>query len=422
MALPFQPERAEIGAEMVGAGAWRRRPPIALRQLAHQPPAPRSRTRRIRAAAPGRRCAAARPAPPAGARGPRRSARAAADGAGRHHAGLVMPSWASASRCRGQDDPATSSGRSSCARWPRPGSVDNAACRQQRRGRARRRPAGWRGRLPADHQDQRRRAAAAGRGRAAAGPNAPSCRTPRRHGPGCRASRRYSSVPTRIEPSSRYPRSAARSPCGPPAHATRTTGAPASWTAASLAIGENTWPGRPRKGSRAPFRLTSCRGAMRPSRHIRARMAAPAECPTATHGPHVERVEQPAQRRAPCRAATALAARGISVKPWPGRSGATTVNCSASSGARSRQEWVAAPVPWTSSSIGPLPHCWTCQFRPPAVTKRLASRFGQSAPSCSQAGCRAAGPLLTAVGRRTEPRSCRSGASDRGRRHGAYRP
>ena len=77
---------------------------------------------------------------------------------------------------------------------------------------------------------------------------------------------------------------------------------------------------------------------------------------------------------------------GAVVKPCPGRSGATTVKRRASSGSRPRQEWVAAPVPWTSSSTGPSPACWTCQRSPPAWTKRLAARLGQSRPSLSHCG------------------------------------
>ena len=42
----------------------------------------------------------------------------------------------------------------------------------------------------------------------------------------------------------------------------------------------------------------------------------------------------------------------IAVKPWPGRSGATTVKWRASSGARSRHECVDAPVPCRSSRAG----------------------------------------------------------------------
>ncbi|WP_370516123.1 hypothetical protein [Novosphingobium sp. Gsoil 351] len=62
------------------------------------------------------------------------------------------------------------------------------------------------------------------------------------------------------------------------------------------------------------------------------------------------------------------------------------MNRSASSGMTPRQLCVAAPVPWSRASAGPLPSVWTCQVRPPAATNRLASRCGQWRPSTSQRG------------------------------------
>ena len=139
----------------------------------------------------------------------------------------------------------------------------------------------------------------------------------------------------------------------------------------------------PAKGRKAPFRLTSARGAMRPSSVIFARMAAPAEWPTAKRGSTCNGRSNPATRP-PMPGKDMPAPAAFGVKPWPGRSGAITVKRAASSGSRSRHECVDAPVPCSSSSAGPSPIVCTCQRRPPASTNRLALRFGQSAPSRCQ--------------------------------------
>ena len=73
-------------------------------------------------------------------------------------------------------------------------------------------------------------------------------------------------------------------------------------------------------------------------------IAAPAECPAAMTG-----LTPTFFRSSPsARAISGIDMRwgGLGrVNPWPGRSGATTVNREASKGSNPRQEWVAAPVP-----------------------------------------------------------------------------
>ena len=99
---------------------------------------------------------------------------------------------------------------------------------------------------------------------------------------------------------------------------------------------------------------------------------------------HGERVEHRGDAGGHAGSVKPALVAGVAVKPWPGRSGITTVKRFASSGASSRKEWVEAPVPCSSSATGPCPMIWTCQRSPAASMKRLASRCGQSRPSRSQ--------------------------------------
>ena len=162
--------------------------------------------------------------------------------------------------------------------------------------------------------------------------------------------------------------------------------------AMSLAAGENHCPASPPKGSRAAFRPTMRCGSAWPSSAIRTATAAPAECPTSRSGGGVSSAcsSAPSARAMPCRPSCGEPAPpgGMPVKAWPGRSTATTVAWRASSGARSRQLWVEAPVPCSSRqqpSAWPSPgQTCTCQCRPPACTKRLRSACGQPGPSRCQ--------------------------------------
>ena len=83
-------------------------------------------------------------------------------------------------------------------------------------------------------------------------------------------------------------------------------------------------------------------------------MAAPAEWPITIFG---EKSSTPS-REASARAIPGSERSGVrfaSVKPWPGRSGATRRKRCASSGASPSQEWVEAPVPCTINTSGPVP-------------------------------------------------------------------
>ena len=149
-------------------------------------------------------------------------------------------------------------GRSSCARWPSPGSSTIRAAGQQavhppasagRIARPGRRP-------PATSGVRRPRQVA---GERLAGPSSPSSPNAAATWPGRRPSRRYISMPDRIEAWSPCRGAAARPPAvdpGVPGEQPRQQGSRRrAWR-----CGENIWPGRPRNGSSAPFRLTSSLG------------------------------------------------------------------------------------------------------------------------------------------------------------------
>ena len=89
-------------------------------------------------------------------------------------------------------------------------------------------------------------------------------------------------------------------------------------------------------------------GAMVPSKHMRTAIAAPAECPITSAGV-MPTVAINAPRASAMPGSESWGDRvppaGMSVNPWPGKSMVSTVKCLASKGARSRQEWVEAPVP-----------------------------------------------------------------------------
>ena len=172
-----------------------------------------------------------------------------------------------------------------------------------------------------------------------------------------------------------------------------------AWRAISRAIGPNTRPARPSNGSSAALMPTSCAGAIRPSSVARTASAAPAEWPSTSVG---------GSASASASAASACAMPGNDapgngpLKPWPGRSGTTSVACGASRSISARQEWLAAPVPCSSHSTGwpgaPRSTC-TCQAQPPASTNRLAPRCGQWAPSRDQSSAPVMGrPLSWPVG------------------------
>ena len=118
--------------------------------------------------------------------------------------------------------------------------------------------------------------------------------------------------------------------------------------AINLATGEKNCPARPPKGSRAALMPITERGAMRPSRHIRSAIAAPAEWPITSVG-----ARSSSSSKAPRACAMPLseshcrggAPSGSALKPWPGRSMLSTSACCASKGAKPRQLWVAEPVP-----------------------------------------------------------------------------
>ena len=108
--------------------------------------------------------------------------------------------------------------------------------------------------------------------------------------------------------------------------------------------------------------------------------APPAEWPTTTCGcrfsARSKSSSAPAISRRPGRHPLAMW-----LSAWPGRSGQTTVKSALRAGSRSRQVWVDAPAPCSSTRTGPLPAICTCQRTPGVCTKRLHSMCGQSAPS-----------------------------------------
>ena len=125
--------------------------------------------------------------------------------------------------------------------------------------------------------------------------------------------------------------------------------------ASSLASGEKNCPAQPSSGSKAPLTENRRSGASSPSSAMRQAMAAPAECPTTTEGTTSSACSTAAT---PCamptieqRAAT-WCPSGMALKPWPGKSKASTDTCGRSKGMRPRQEWVEAPVPCSSSTVG----------------------------------------------------------------------
>jgi hypothetical protein len=112
-------------------------------------------------------------------------------------------------------------------------------------------------------------------------------------------------------------------------------------------------------------------------------IAPPAECPTIPNGSTCNSLTSVTSNSAIPGSVMRLAGAAV-VKPWPGRSGAITVKCWASTGATSRHECVAPPEPCNNSSAGPWPMICTCQDSPLDVTNWLAPAFGQRARSDSQ--------------------------------------
>ena len=100
----------------------------------------------------------------------------------------------------------------------------------------------------------------------------------------------------------------------------------------------------PGKGNSAAPSPTILAGAAMPSSAMRIAIAAPAEWPTTTCGAMSRLFSNPPTACAIAGIASPPGGRPV-VKPWPGRSGAITVNRSASSGRSARQLCVAAPVP-----------------------------------------------------------------------------
>ena len=141
--------------------------------------------------------------------------------------------------------------------------------------------------------------------------------------------------------------------------------------------------------------------------HVRANQSAsapPAEWPTIAVGVScIDRSSTVSDAAIPRSESCATVAH--SVKPWPGKSGATTVQCAASRGAISRQVWVAAPDPCSNSTTGPVPSRWTCQRRPSASINWLALAFGQSSRTASHVGAVLMQDNLSGTGR------CRTCAS-----------
>ena len=258
---------------------------------------------------------------------------------------------------------ATSSGRSSWARWPSPGRRTIRAL-----GRSALHAAGL-GRpdgavIAADHEHQRHLRAAAGR--APAGRRSQFAIIPNAAAtwPGRRASRRVELESRARRSWSRCRAAGARPRPGSAARQAKSRGT-MPVQASSLASGEKSWPGDPAQRQQRAVQADEAAWA----RSGRPGTSGPGWRPRPSGRPPWPGAMPSAARRAAEPAAMPGSDRpsgsgGIEVKPWPGRSGATTVKCRASSGARSRQEWVAAPVPWTSRMAGPLPITCTCQRRP----------------------------------------------------------
>ena len=175
-------------------------------------------------------------------------------------------------------------------------------------------------------------------------------------------------------------------------------------------------PSGPGKGSSAALIPTIAAGEHTRSSAIRTAMAAPAECPTSAAGETSSVFRRSPTARATFGSVKSLLLRGVAVKPWPGKSRATTWWVRASSGVTSRQECVAAPVPCNRTSVGPSPMTCTCQRRPRTSMKRLASRLGQSRPCTFQSGAR----VIAVTGRLPAPqlqrRRCRRKATAHRRR------
>ena len=207
--------------------------------------------------------------------------------------------------------------------------------------------------------------------------------------PGFRTSRSYRARPSasRIEPVLLIMRSVAAPPVARHANNRGTR----ELAASTFAAGRKNWPARPCSGNSAALTPASTRSSSSLSMHMRASTAAPAEWPSAHSG---RTPSDRCNRSSSCDSDAAMpgsdrsASAGVPVNPWPGKSGAITVKCSASSGDSERHEWLAAPVPCSSRIVGRpgdgSPSTCTCQRSPPHSMKRLAARFGQSAPSVSQ--------------------------------------
>ena len=159
--------------------------------------------------------------------------------------------------------------------------------------------------------------------------------------------------PALVDLSSRCCAAGARPRRGRPPR--RTGAARAGLRNSTFAMGGKSCPAMPPKGSSAPLSPTRSAGAIAPSSVMRISMAAPAEWPTATWGvsSSVASSVRDRARHAGQRGAAARKRAGEAVAREIRR---TTVKCSASRGARPRQECVAAPVPCSSSSGGPVAH------------------------------------------------------------------
>ena len=164
-------------------------------------------------------------------------------------------------------------------------------------------------------------ATAAARPPARAGPSWPSSPARRPRGPGrAPGGRRGRRRPRRcVEP---VPSTRRRTRDGSDARQANSCGTK-RLAASSLASGENTCPATPCSGSSAPFRLITACSPCGWSSAMRAAMAAPAECPISTVGAKpISRSSAATPRAMP--GSVAPSARAASLKPWPGRSTAST--------------------------------------------------------------------------------------------------
>ena len=135
----------------------------------------------------------------------------------------------------------------------------------------------------------------------------------------------------------------------------------------------------PSNGSSAAFRPTIARGCdARVERHADEDRGAG----RMTDGDRRARAERGEQRRRRARhavRATCRRRRASTVKPWPGRSGAIDARSASPAAAAGRATNASTrPCRAAAAASGRAPSVCTCQRRPPASTKRLASRFGQS--------------------------------------------